>query len=271
MNDTKILLVNDLPGYGKVALLAMMPILSKFGHNLHTLPTALVSNTLDYEKFEILDTTQYMSNSLKVWDELGFSFDYLCSGFIASPEQAQMIANYIASREDDLYTLVDPIMGDDGKLYNGMDENTVESMRLLCSRANCVIPNVTEAKLITGLNPANTVMSTAEIDSLINTLRDLGPQSVVITSIQTKEGFAVCGWDGSCNQAFRLPYDHIDVRFPGTGDIFSAVLLDSIIKGQPLTSGTQRAMDAVRTLIMKQKNAANAFEGIAVERYLDLL
>ena len=52
--DTKVLLINDIAGYGKVALSAMLPILSYKGFNLYNLPTAIVSNTLNYEKFRIL-------------------------------------------------------------------------------------------------------------------------------------------------------------------------------------------------------------------------
>ena len=74
----QVLLINDLPGYGKVALSAMFPVLSHMGFNLYNLPTALVSNTLDYGKFEILDTTEYMKNSIKVWEQLGFGFDLFC-------------------------------------------------------------------------------------------------------------------------------------------------------------------------------------------------
>src|SRR3712207_3442782 len=67
--NKKILLINDMPGYGKVALAAMTPILSTMGHSLYNLPTALVSNTLDYGKFEIMDTTEYMEKSLKIWED----------------------------------------------------------------------------------------------------------------------------------------------------------------------------------------------------------
>ena len=73
--NKNILIINDMPGYGKVALAAMLPILSHMGHNIYNLPTALVSNTLDYGKFTILDTTDYMKKSIAVWKELGFSFD----------------------------------------------------------------------------------------------------------------------------------------------------------------------------------------------------
>ena len=89
MNE-KILLINDIPGYGKVALAAMMPILAHMKYDVYNLPTAVVSNTLDYGKFDILETTEYMKKALQVWDELGFSFDAVTTGcaFLSIPSWA---------------------------------------------------------------------------------------------------------------------------------------------------------------------------------------
>lgn len=89
-----VLLINDMAGYGKVALAAMIPVMSHMGLNVCNLPTALVSNTLDYGKFEILDTTEYMEHTLKVWEELGFRFDAVSTGFIVSDVQAQLVTDY---------------------------------------------------------------------------------------------------------------------------------------------------------------------------------
>ncbi len=80
----QVLLINDMTGYGKVALSAMMPVLSYKKHHVYTLPTALVSNTLDYGRFAILETTDYMAEAIRVWEELGFSFDAISTGFIVS-------------------------------------------------------------------------------------------------------------------------------------------------------------------------------------------
>ena len=88
--NKNILIINDLPGYGKVALAAMLPILSNFGHSVYNLPTALVSNTLDYGRFTILDTTEYMKKSIAVWKELGFSFDCITTGFL--PRRSRWIS-----------------------------------------------------------------------------------------------------------------------------------------------------------------------------------
>ena len=141
-----ILLVHDLAGYGKVSLSAMMPVLSHMGHHLYTLPTALVSNTLDYGKFYIQETTEYMRQSLKVWAELGFSFDVVSTGMILSAEQAALVSDFCEqSAKEGALVFVDPIMGDEGKLYNGVGEETVAHMRKMVAVADCIVPNYTEA------------------------------------------------------------------------------------------------------------------------------
>ena len=105
-NSKNILIINDMPGYGKVALAAMLPILSNFGHSVYNLPTALVSNTLDYGKFTILDTTEYMKRSIAVWKDLSFSFDCITTGFLASAEQVDIIREFIDSqRKEDLLVM----------------------------------------------------------------------------------------------------------------------------------------------------------------------
>ena len=141
-----ILLVHDLAGYGKVSLSAMMPVLSHMGHHLYTLPTALVSNTLDYGKFYIQETTEYMRQSLKVWAELGFSFDVVSTGMILSAEQAALVSDFCEqSAKKGALVFVAPIMGDEGKLYNGVGEETIAHMRKMVAVADCIVPNYTEA------------------------------------------------------------------------------------------------------------------------------
>lgn len=80
LSKKQILLINDVCGYGKVATAAMLPILSYMGMPVHNLPTAIVSNTLDYGKFNLLDTTDYIKGVFPVWKELGFHFDAIATG-----------------------------------------------------------------------------------------------------------------------------------------------------------------------------------------------
>ena len=99
-NTQQLLLINDMCGYGKVALSAMLPVLSHMGYRIHNLPTALVSDTLNYPKFYIHDTTEYVRESLAIWEELGFEFDAISTGFIVSKEQTQMITDFCSENAD---------------------------------------------------------------------------------------------------------------------------------------------------------------------------
>ena len=151
--NNKILLVYDLAGYGKVALSVMIPIFSHLKFETFNLPTALVSNTFDYGKFDILDTTAYMRNTIGIWDQLGFSFDAICTGFIASKEQSQLVTDYCRRHKErnGAKVFVDPVMADNGFLYNGVTFETVLYLRELCSTADVVLPNITEACFLTGV------------------------------------------------------------------------------------------------------------------------
>lgn len=149
MKNTQLLLINDMCGYGKVALSAMLPVLSHMGYRIHNLPTALVSDTLNYPKFYIHDTTEYVRQSLAIWEELGFEFDAISTGFIVTEEETRIISDFCHRRaQKGTKVFVDPIMGDNGKLYAGVPESTIGLMRHLLECADYAVPNYTEACLL---------------------------------------------------------------------------------------------------------------------------
>ncbi len=271
-----ILLINDLPGYGKVALSAMFPILSHMGYCVYNLPTALVSNTLDYGKFEILETTEYMRNTVDVWEQLGFSFECIATGFIVSKEQVQLITDYIGrqrKKDNGLYVVVDPIMGDDGVLYNGVDRKTVSYMRELIGKADIIVPNFTEAAFLSECYIGSQALNKSGIWHLLDELRKKTDGSIVVTSIAESETgqHLVCGYDKEKEDYFTIPYQHIPVRFPGTGDIFSSVLTGNVLSGIPLPEAVKTAMDSVEILIKANAGNEDKYKGIPIEEYLPLL
>ena len=149
MKNTQLLLINDMCGYGKVALSAMLPVLSHMGYRIHNLPTALVSDTLNYPKFYIHDTTEYVRQSLAIWEELGFEFDAISTGFIVTEEEARIISDFCHRRsQKGTKVFVDPIMADNGRLYAGVPESTIGLMRSLVECADYAVPNYTEACLL---------------------------------------------------------------------------------------------------------------------------
>ena len=267
--NKQILLINDMAGYGKVALSAMIPVLSHMGININNLPTALVSNTLDYGKFDILDTTEFMKNTLRVWDELGFNFDAVSTGFIVNSEQAEIIRKYCSAKAEEGGTVFcDPIMGDDGHLYPGMGEDTVENMRKLISCADYVIPNYTEAALLTGKEYKEDP-SEEDIREVIDALRKMGPGSVIVTSTKVDGKDQISCYDEKADQYFRVPYENIPVRFPGTGDIFSSVMIGGVLNGNSLKESVERAARVVYRMIEKSIDNEDKFKGIEIESCLE--
>lgn len=274
MNHKNVLIINDMPGYGKVALAAMLPVLSNLGHSIYNLPTALVSNTLDYGKFTILDTTDYMVEAIRVWRELDFQFDCITTGFLASARQVGIIRDFIASqKKEGLLVMTDPIMGDEGKLYNGVTENTIDSMRRLVGVADVIVPNLTEAEFLTGLHEGQESLSAEEARAVVDGLLALGPRSVVVTSGMLRETgeHVVWGFDHKTQKYFTLPYRFIQVHFPGTGDMFSAVLVGELLAGKELVPAVARAMDVLEKLIFLERDELEKNKGIRVEKYLDVL
>lgn len=270
-NKRQILLVNDIAGYGKVATAAMLPILSYFGYPTYNLPTALVSNTLDYGKFNILDTTEYIKGVFPVWRQLGFSFDAIATGFIASERQADIVARYCQEQAALGTTIfVDPIMGDEGKLYNGVTAATINSMREMLSVAHICYPNYTEACYLTGRAYQPEGIGQGEARSLLDHLRKTGTKSALVTSVPVDGTPSVIGYNHMNGEYFQLTYEEIPVHFPGTGDIFSAVLIAHLLDGEELKHSVRMAMDAVYQLIDLNKDNLDKNRGIPLEQYLNI-
>lgn len=265
----KICCVNDMPGVGKIALSAMIPILSAKGIDVACLPTALVSNTLDFGKFDILDTSDYMEKAVDIWHELDFRFDCISTGFMVNPKQIGIVEKLIANQDPEKLTvIVDPIMGDEGKLYNGMNDQNVAILRELSSHADILIPNYTEACFLTNHFCAGNTLTMEQADDLLDRCRALGAKSVVITSASVDGVNCVIGYDHKTGERFKLDFELIDVRFPGTGDIFSAVLISDVLNNLPLREATAHAMQVVSTIILDNLSKGEKFFGVDIERFL---
>lgn len=283
----RIVLINDLPGYGKVALAAMVPLLSRMGHYTYQLPTAVISNTLDFGKFRIQDMTDYMRDTIRVWDELGFDPDCICTGFVLTDAQVDLIGEYINSRNPNKKRLVmvDPIMADGGRLYNGIGKERVAAMRKLVSYSDVMVPNMTEASFLTGIRPGQELATRKGVRELVDGLRTISGKSVVITSVQIGEagndqipggdfpsgGHLVCGYDHERQEYFEVPYDYLPVRVAGSGDIFSAVMTGELLAGRALKDSVEKAVRALTRLIVENGGHLEGYKGILVERYWEVL
>lgn len=281
--DNKVVLISDIPGYGKVALNAQLPILSAQGFDLFNLPTALVSNTLNFGRFEILDTTDYMARTLEVWEELGFSFQGISIGFVISEAQLELIRHFVDNQRQKqreqpatpstspVYVALDPIMGDRGRLYNGITLERVPIMREVAKLADLITPNLTEATYLTDYLVGRTALTSQEAQELAQRLYDLTGATTVITSVQDADSgeHAIVVHDGE--HITFLPYQQIPGQVPGTGDIFSALLLGKLLKHRPLIPAVRQTADQLSYLLEQHYAERDATWGIPLERYLSEL
>mgnify|MGYP002622902357 CR=1 FL=1 len=279
----QILLINDVVGRSHVGMAAMLPILTYLGHPTFNLPTALVSNTLDYGRFNVMETTGYMRDTLPVWKELGFRFDAVCTGLMFSEEQARLVADYCAQLHSEGTTVfVDPVMADGGHLYNGISDRHVALMRAMVSVADLTMPNFTEACYLTGTPYRPEGVDRSGARALLDGLVALGARTALVTSARVDGRSCVIGRRSEAPLAgfpqhladgpyFCLEYSEIPVAFHGTGDIFSAVLVGHLMNGEPLLESTQTAMSVVSRLIERNRGQADKCLGIPIEQCLDLL
>lgn len=268
----RIVLVNDLCSYGTVSLTAMDAVLSRMGYATSLVPTALISSTFNREEVAVLETSSYVRDAFQALDRLGAAFDAVATGFISTEDEADSIADFCRKKAAEGSAIfVDPIMGDNGALYHGVDSAIVERMRKLLALSDYAVPNATEACLLAGMDPSKEALTKQEAEELVSRLRELDAGSLAITSCKVDGEDCVLGYDKKEDRIFRLAIDYIPRYFAGTGDIFSSVMLGEVLSGTPFEEAMRTAMDLVRTLIWRHKDQEDVFLGLPLEQEGELL
>lgn len=266
---SSILLIGDIVGYGNLGMSVMVPILSHLKYEVFRLPSSMVSNNFSYGKFAVLDTTDYMRKSIEIWEEQGFEVDAVCTGYLVSKEQTQLVTDYCKRlKARGTFVFVDPIMADDGKLYNGASDQTVEFMRSVCQVADVIVPNVTEAKFLSGKCLDKDALAYGEAEDLIMSLHELGDNSVIISSMLLEDQTCTMLYDKSIGKIKVLPYQQVEAQFSGTGDVFSAMTIGHYLKGNTLEDSVQTAMDFVAHVIDANRASMHADNGIPIQNHL---
>lgn len=267
----KILLIGDMVGYGRVALTPMISILSHMNLQVSTLPTAIISNTFDYGLVQISDMTEYMKKTVEVWKRLNFSFDVIVTGFINRMEQVAIIHQLIQSQPKKPMIISDPIMGDDGSLYHGLPQEMPSYVNELIRISDVVIPNRTELSLLTGESYTEDY-SEQSLEAQIQKINRGGTASVVTTSAFLNGESYIYTYDAEEKDFYRVPYQHIPVKFAGTGDIFTAILAGYLANGHKLHASLPKVTKTLSRILQEEKNTAvTEIRDVAIERHLNLL
>lgn len=240
----RAVLINDISCLGRCSLTAAMPIISACGIESVPLPTGIFSAHTEFEGFVKKDLTDKIGEITNHWKSLGERFDCIYSGYLASCEQAESVRSFLLDfkKSDTLY-ICDPVMGDNGSFYKGIDDSFISEMRFLCSLADIIVPNVTEACMLTGTEMPDKNYGMDFIKELLISLRNLGSARVVITGVDFDDGQIGCAvYDSLTGKANMFFTPKSEGRFPGTGDVFAAALTAAVMNGKDFADAVQIAM-----------------------------
>lgn len=276
----RVVAIHDISGIGRCSLTAAMPILASMGIQPVPLPTAVLSTqTVGTSGFSFLDLTDNMVAILDHWEAMSLRFEGVYSGFLASPEQVELVARCIdRGMENDGLALVDPVLGEDGVLMPTMTASMVEKMRWLLGRADIITPNFTEVCLLLG-EPYDGLISAQRLKLYLKALSDMGPEIVVGTSMPLRrdsedrpEYSSVLAYEKSIDRFWRVDCDYLPAEYPGTGDIFASVLYGSLVLGESLSLAVDKAVQFVQLAVRATYSQdVPATDGVLLERYLPTL
>lgn len=268
----KVVAVHDLSGIGRVSLTVVIPILSSMGFQVCPLPTAVLSNHTQYPQFSFLDLTGEMPKIIFEWKRLGIQFDAFYTGYLGSSRQIQIVADFIDDfRQPDNLVVVDPVLGDNGKLYTNFDGQMVKEMRQLIAKADVVTPNLTELFYLLD-RPYKEVNTDEELKSYLRHLSDKGPEIVIITSVPVMNDAhktSVYAYNRQGNRYWKITCPYLPAHYPGTGDTFTSVITGSLLQGDSLPialdRGTQFILQGIRATFGYEYDNR---EGLLLEKVL---
>ena len=238
--------IHDLSGVGRCALTVVMPVLSVLGAQVCPVPTAVLSAHTAFSGIAARDLTDFLPAYLDHWRALGLRFDAVYAGYLGSPKQVEIVAAFLSEQAGALKVL-DPVMGDDGRLYSGMAGEMPALWRSLCARADVITPNMTEYALLTG--ESYSLAPRTQAEGMLGKLLDMGAKSAVITSLPLEGGLANAYMRREDGQMGVCAFERLDAHYPGTGDLFASVLTGALLRGEALEGAVRRATAFTRLCV----------------------
>ena len=243
-------------------------ILSACGHETVILPTAVLSShTGGFGKPVVRHLSDMVEDTCRHWQENGITFDAIYVGYlgsIAAVEQVSALADNMLAPGGKL--IVDPAMADHGKLYSGFDTAYAEAMQALCEKADVMIPNITEAAMMTGLP----YRENYEESYIADLLKALGGRDVVLTGVSREEGKTgmAIRRDGKVSY---FQHARIGKSYHGTGDMFASAFVGSLMRGKSAFDAARIAADYTLECIRCTAQIPNHWYGAAFEPVLGRL
>ena len=268
-SQKKIALINDVTGFGRCSIAVSLPIISSLKIQCCFIPTAVLSNHTGFDNFFFEDYTPKMKEYIHNWEILNLKFDGICTGFLGSKEQIKIVINFLEKfKTKDNIVLIDPVMGDYGKLYSTYTDEMCKEMQNLIKYADIITPNLTElCRLLNLPYPAQTP-SHEELYIWCKSLSLQGPKKIVITGLQ-RQG-SIENFIFESDKPYNvIRVEKIGVDRSGTGDVFSSIVSASVVKGESFYSSIKKSTDFIsKCLKFTNDLSLPENQGVCFEEFL---
>lgn len=272
----KIALINDVTGFGRCSIAVMAPIVSAMKIQAVTVPTAILSAHTQFPEYYFDDYTPKMRDYIQTYKDLKLNFDAIATGFLGSMEQVEIVIDFIKSfKTKDNFVLVDPVMGDYGKLYKTYTPEMCEKMKELAKYADVITPNLTELCTLLGRDYPTGKVTLDMLHEMCKELAKMGPKHIVVTGInlnQTQITNYIFNNDLSeaGEDDFRIVMvDRIGGDRSGTGDVISSIIAGMYINGHTIYESVKKAADFVSKCIKYcEENEVPNHYGLSFEMFM---
>lgn len=268
----KIAAINDLTGFGRCALTVAIPVISHMRLQCCPVPTSILSNHTGYSEYFFDDYTARLPEYLAMWKKLDLKFDGIMSGFLGSREQIAIVEEFVRQfRRKETIVVIDPVMGDHGKIAGTYTEEMCREMRKLISLADIITPNLTEACKLTDTPYRDRGWKRQELFAMAEKLWKMGPEKVVITGIP--QGEFIANYMYQNKETPMLIRTHREgTERCGTGDLFAAIIAADAVNGVPFVTSVRKASLFVKKCIIRSMEMGiDQKNGVCFEELLHLL
>jgi pyridoxine kinase len=244
MPQKKIALINDITGFGRCSIAVMAPVVSAMKIQAVAVPTAILSTHTQFPEYYFDDYTPKMRDYIQTYKNLDMSFDAIATGFLGSEEQVDIVIDFIRTfKKPGVFTLVDPVMGDDGLLYKTYTPALSEKMKGLVRYADILTPNLTELCALTGTEYRDGNFNNTELENLCQQLSAQGPEHIVVTGIHCEDRQIMNFVYSKGEKPKTVMVDRIGGDRSGTGDVISAVIAGMYLNGHDFYDSVKRSIE----------------------------
>lgn len=270
-NQKKIAVINDFSGFGRCSIAVALPIISTLKIQCCPLPTSIFSNHTGFDSFFFDDYTDKMPLYINEWKKLGLQFDGITSGFLGSKKQIEIVTQFFKDfKTKENIIIVDPVMGDYGKIYATYTKEMCEEIKKLVQYADIITPNITELCILTD-TPYQEKWKISELEKMTEELAEKGPEKIVVTGIVQKEFIAnFCYEKGKSPKILRC--HRVGTQRSGTGDVFSSIIAADAVNQVPFDKSVKKASNFIKKCILKSiEMDIPVTDGVCFEELLQTL